>query len=505
MDTLSRVSHWSGKNENVHVAYRRCNVYNEGKSFQRVPSMQTNLQPTMQTNKSNKYRHITVMCLLLAVVIGIAIALTFSTHVPEAVSPELAKKLAIAVQRDTPRVTLQGLVYLPDGSLASECHLYVSSVAFFRADRPFDNKMSPHCSLGTHGLSSSIKSDGTFQIDNHAIPGSNTVITVYGWQGRKNERFVSKPMVIVPHEFQEVIPVIITLEEGIPVRGKIMYDNETPAVDRDLEFVQPVEPVLGADIPEMRNALWDSRWSGRANNDGEFVIFLLPGEYTVRDRLREQTLTIAATDTEKQLNWTVPTPIFVEVEKENGLPTGRIDYSFYTPEKNWLFSSSSNDAGAFVLNPITEDALLYMSDAGKRVGSVETITPDMAGKTTRFTLKPMAHATVTLVDANGNPAAGQRVRLSIEFRSRVDQGSCATMLGSAVTDSEGKAVFSVAPGGKIPVRLRLSDAHYEEPIPTGGITIRYDIAKEIALTPGETFDFGTVRLRAPRESTTVLP
>jgi len=300
---------------------------------------------------------------------------------------------------------------------------------------------------------------------------------------------------MVPHEWQEHVPLLITLEEGIPVRGRILYDNGTPATDRSLEFVQQVEPVLGAGISAVRNALRISRFS-RTNDDGAFEIFLLPGEYAVRDGLwnQSQTLTIAETDTEKQLDWTMPTPIFVETERENGLPTGRIDYSFYTPENHRLYSSSSNDQGSFVLDPITENSVLYLSDMSKRYGIVETITPAMVGETTRFTLKPMGNASVTLVSADGNPAVGQRVSLSMQFYNPKDQSTNEFRIGSAVTDSEGKAVIPVSPGN-IPVVLRLHEATYELPIPTGGRRMQSDIRKELNLSPGETFDFGTIQLR----------
>jgi hypothetical protein len=125
-----------------------------------------------------------------------------------------------------------------------------------------------------------------------------------------------------------------------------------------------------------------------------------------------------------------------------------------------------------------------------KYGTIETLTPAMAGTTQWFKLKPMSNTTITLVDTAGNPAAGLPVRLSLAIRYASGNTNMQT-LSTAVTDSNGKAVLCVLPG-KTSISLNLPGS-FEEPLPLGK-SIRSKIEKDIDLAPGATFDFGTVKL-----------
>ena len=222
---------------------------------------------------------------------------------------EKAKKLAIAIMPDTPHVDIIGQVFMPDGSPADWCYVAVFSAGFkfSQSVSSMGGKsisMDDYCTY-TSGATHNIKrEDGTFQVT--ALPGGNIVITVYPVLTDEkvvvnpNKRLVAKPVVIVPQENME--PLKITLEEGIPLRGKMVSDDGSHVTDRGFHIDQQVEPILGADISDMKKMFRASRWCP-VNENGEYEIYLLPGKYTIRDR--NETITIVAMDTEKRLDLTV--------------------------------------------------------------------------------------------------------------------------------------------------------------------------------------------------------
>ncbi len=436
------------------------------------------------------------LVLLLLAAVGIAAAAMLSpTEKPEPPKTDYEidkeKKLAIAVDPDAPLVSLRGKVSFPDGSPVSECRVDVFSVAFTYARRfsSAEGKLPPSttdCATSTRGCGGGVKKDGTFQIDNAALPGSNVVLTVCCWN--KNKRFVSKPLVCVARENRE--PLNITLEEGIPVHGKITYENDSPAANRGLNFEQQLEPILGADIPVMKELFRSSLWAA-ANNAGEYEIFLTPGDYAVLDRQRQKaTLKIEKADTEQRLDLTLPTPIFIEAKNADGSSAGRVSYVF--AGENGILSSSGPD-GSFVLEPITRNGTLYLADENREFGSVATITPAMVGKTQRFVLKPTGRVAITLLDANGKPVVGEPVNLSLRGYDPDNPTSHNTQgIDTAMTDANGRAALHVAPG-KIPVVLTLP-GNFERPTATGRGFLD-QIEKELDLKPDESFDFGTIKLR----------
>ena len=431
---------------------------------------------------------LTLITIAILCVVAFRVVSVFITPEQTPADIEMAKKLAIAIEHDTPRVSIRGSVYLPDGSPAEYFHINTNDVAY-----QFSSSGSGCVHMRRHGFTGGIR-DGAFSVS--AQTGANVAIAIYPmvFTNRDNpqRQFVAKPIVVVPYENMESLT--ITLEEGIPVRGKLMYDNGTPASERGLTFEQQFEPILGADIQEMRDSLRMSR-SASSNENGEYEIFLLPGEYTVFHRgfggqPRKETLTIARTDTEKQLDWTLPTPIFVETFTEVELTnTSPRNTSYVLAEEGrGAHSFSGARLDSFVLEPVTADSTLFIADLDNKVGTIETITPAMTGETVRFELKPMATITVTLVDGNGNPLVGKRVSHFIRttFHNSMNIGR------GVETNEEGKAVLPVL-SGKHSIGVQLPGT-FQRSHPTDR-SFRSVIEKELDLAPGENFYLGTITLR----------
>ena len=424
------------------------------------------MEPFAIPQKSRRYWYFIVLCVLFLAAGSVACIVLF-LQAPRRYFD--SRILAIAIPPDAPLVGIQGTIYLPDGSPAGGCSVTADTVVYvLQSPKTYTNQSSQ---FGRHYTGS----NAVFQLDGFRS-GANVVVTAFGRDEDENRRFVSQPVVFVAHENME--PLTITLEEGIPVRGRLLYDNGTPAAMHYLNVEQHVEPILGADIPAVSDVFRSSR-QHKVNDAGEFEVFLLPGDYTFSASLwkGEQTLTLKPTDTEKQFDVVVPTPIFVEAEMPDGTQVKNAVYSFSSNVRAVSSGGSMMEQfwdGALLIEPVSNDWTLYLKDRNDEHGTIETITPAMVGKTMRFTLKPMGYVALTVVDANGKPVAGLPVSLSVWQNTHSQTGG-----SRSVTDEEGKAVLRVLPG-KVSVSISVGSQR---------------IDKKLDMAPGETVDMGTVKLR----------
>ena len=251
------------------------------------------------------------------------------------------------------------------------------------------------------------------------------------------------------------------------------------------------------------------------NDEGEYEIYLLPGEYSVEATLAEQrpdrrgwnqAFSIAKTDKDKRYDITLPTPIFVEVENEDGSQMERVEYLLLhqgrTHGSGQVFNRrpAKETKGSFVLDPIaSETGLLYLFDGDDKYGTIETITPEMAGQTVQFKLKAPANVAVTLVDADGKPLADEKVEMMLLFRSIVYRSTTKRRTDSTTTDANGKAVLQVVPGKNVSVRIQLPDRYVPTGRTSGGMPMHqpYGVTRELTLAPGETLDWGTMKVNEP--------
>ena len=398
---------------------------------------------------------------------------------------------AIAIKPDTPRVSLHGNVYMPDGSHVRE---WETPVLFLvPVQRDDDYEMVGSISGGREIRMLAPRRDGTvddtnvpsFQIINDTrgpFIGSNVVVMARSGDGQ----FVSKPLVFVARENME--PLHITLEKGVPVRGKIMYENDTPAAERVLIFEQHFEPIVGNDIQEIRD-MFRYPFVVRSNETGEYEIFLSPGKYGIygldadhrSNRERTYTLTVKETDTEKRLDWTMPTPIFIETVLADGSPTRSQRYVYANKESPREIQPQTN---TFLLDVTNYNGTLYIYDTVSNQGAIETITPAMVGTRQQFKLQPMGNVLVKIVDADGVPVRQRGMRLRI--LTDTPAGSM-LIVSRATTDTNGIAILHV-PAGKMRVALRLNNNPDREFVNQNEIEIDLNLASY------ETLFFGVIRL-----------
>jgi len=406
------------------------------------------------------------------------------------VQDDEAKMRAIAIKPDAPRVSLSGNVFMPDGSLAPSGEVSVWFVIPVQRDDGYRIYGGEDAARFTTRIMPGDIQDNTFQIDGRLRAGSNVAVTAFS----TDKKYLSKPITFVAREDME--PLKITLEEGIPVRGKIMYENGTPALERPLFLRQHIEPVVGSDIPRMREWFHVLHRAGielvAANETGEYEVFLLPGEYTLQGSTparngfmgpggRKETFTIAAADTEKRFDMTMPTPVFIEVVLEDGSPANGNGFVYANEESPREIHPQTH---SFLLDVDDYNGTIYIYDSVSKQGTIEKITPEMVGSTQKFQLQPMGNALLKLINADGKPISGQGVRLRLRTGVPADSRF---IVSRATTDSDGFAVLHV-PAGKMSVALQLDDA------PARQFENKNEIVKDLDLAPYETVYFGAIKL-----------
>ena len=381
----------------------------------------------------------------------------------------------------TPTVDFRGKFVLPDGSPATGYGISLSG-NIGASHKPFFARTETG-------------KDGTFQIE--VVPDHELVMTIYA-QDTDGQRFSLKPRIFVAQADME--PLNITLEEGVPVRGKIVFENGLPAAGCLLYFREQ-EPigVIETQGENRSNTRKVSHFqSAKTDNNGEYVAYLLPGEYTTHSR--NETIKIEKTDTEKRLDvLTFPTPIFIEMKLADGSSVESPYLDSWFPLND---SSARRDPGntvvrvgdSFRFESAGTEGTLYIVDRNARQGTIEKITPEMVGTTQHFQLKPMGSATVRFVDANNKPMSDKQVRPSYKHQdSTATRHTAYWSIFPGKTDTDGRVTFPVF-SGKTSIALPLPDSGSGRPFPASVGGAGYRIDKELDLAPGENVDLGTVKL-----------
>jgi len=240
----------------------------------------------------------------------------------------------------------------------------------------------------------------------------------------------------------------------------------------------------------------------RTDADGEFECCLSPGDNTILYGKEQETLVITPFSAESYFNLTMPTPIFVEIEREDGTLPGEVDYRFVSGDGHGSLDMDNINRGdrPLIFNPVTSEATLHLVERNLEWGTIETLSPEMVGKTVRFKLKPMSNVTITLLDAAGKPMADKQIGL--QYTCKLDDFRptyYSTSYYDAFTDENGKAMLRVLPG-KVTITLVSNFIPRNGP-PQGQNALRrneshcYTAATDLDLAPGETYDFGTVTVQ----------
>jgi len=297
----------------------------------------------------------------------------------------------------------------------------------------------------------------------------------------------------------DVVERNIVLEKGIPLHGRLTYENGEPAVGKEV-FVN-VYPFGRQAITFGKGAISSGSSvnigiNATSNEQGEYVFLLTPGEYVVSqsDQFGEdikRTITIRAEDDDHVLDFVVPPETTGTVLRPDGSPAANVNIwraSITGKQSAGVGSTQKTDTdGNFRLQLTPFGNLLTFYTEDKSLGRVVYLDGD----------ERLAHQTVTLAapeigrlrfisEDTGKPIAG----LGIGYAPRLERSSHTTIGGmpqSAETDNDGYVELS---------HLFIGGIY--------NIGLNYELQRQNAarvtqrLTPsrpGDTVDYGEIEIR----------
>ncbi|MCL2120512.1 MAG: M56 family metallopeptidase, partial [Planctomycetaceae bacterium] len=276
---------------------------------------------------------VATMLTLIVAVFAIAFAAVISPF-PKAVRQAKAEPTPegqIAIPADAPKlVTLKGQVLMPDGSPAAPSKVWFTAIGL-RINSPDPNlaalgfESEPSYRTFSHGTISSTNPEGRFSID--VPPGGNAVI--YADSPTMNPPLVSEPVTFL---LQENPPdVTIQLREGIPLRGRVVYGDDTPVQKRTITARRQLPLLVGQEVLDMEAVKAEpvqefltrlegiqkkffQEFQAKTDENGEYGMTLVPGEYVVRefdteDAQYSQTIIVTEESGELTVNLRLPAPI----------------------------------------------------------------------------------------------------------------------------------------------------------------------------------------------------
>ncbi|MCL2118900.1 MAG: carboxypeptidase-like regulatory domain-containing protein [Planctomycetaceae bacterium] len=377
-------------------------------------------------------------------------------------------------------VEVRGRVTYPDGTPGGNLLLYTSQCS------QTGGVMSVNETDSDGYYSTKVPEDGFF------------AALVLPHQGRVNDvnrslGFASPVMsVYVGKSAPDVLERGIALQDGVPLRGRLTFENGEPAAGKN---------VTATAYPFGRNTIWYGDGGGTLNltfgsesdENGEYVILLTPGEYVVSqfslfgdDRRRD--ITIRPDDEECVLDFVLPAETTATVLLPDGTPAvkAKLWYNTFVEESSASSNQGQKETDAdgnfsLPLTPFGNMLLIYTED--KSLGLVKTITGDERLEHHTLTLQPPEIGKVRFISqATGKPIAGIKIRYSTQMER--ENGIIGGMPLFAETDNEGYAELQhLFIGGTYGLHFHFEPSRRTSPAITKTLT---------PAQPGETVDYGEI-------------
>jgi len=380
-----------------------------------------------------------------------------------------------AVSDVTPpkQVTIRVRVTYPDGSPGKNLFLLASRQ--IKSSRVMGTEQTDH--------------DGYYSVK---VPeGGYFAVIVNGLQGRENDAkrvlgFASPVVsVYVGKNSPEVIERDIVLEKGIPLRGRLIYENGKPAVGKSVHV---------NDYPFGRELINVPTGGGDSNEQGEYVVLLTPGEYVVSQwnlfgENCNHAVTIRPDDTECVLDLILPAETTGTILLPDGTPAVKAGIWQDSMVGKNAFSSNgtcyadSNGNFRLPMTPFGNMLLFYTED--KSLGLAKIIDGDERLEHHTLTLQPPEIGRLRFVSqATGKPIAGIKIRYAtVMVRENVGTSGMPLF---AVTDNEGYAELKhLFIGATYKLDFHFEPQRLSYPAITRTLT---------PTQPGQTVDYGEITI-----------
>lgn len=487
------------------------------------------IESIMNSKRNRKplgHTKIILLGLVALVAAGIlAMIVPFERRKPTEQEIENAKKLAIAVDPESPKVTIRGTVLLPDGSPAPMAMVSMTATEF-RKQKSSGDIRPYYASFGRYESTDSSNPNGEFEF--FVAPGSNVILEAMGDTQRPHRyprRLVSQPFIFSPKTENE--PITLKLEEGIPVHVDFRYENGRPASKRSTFIYRYLEPVVGSEFEVMRNST-ETQNGYTLDEQGQITVYLPPGEYRVRSSDPAPTWNEALEKTvlveqgrENRAELKLPNPVFVQIFSD-GKPLGNTQVVFQghyrfqdEPAPYSKTGQRTDENGVIPVFLSGVDTFLSVIDKDNEFGIVKRIEPDVPGSESspenprRIDLFPTATVQLRFVHfKSGNPLIYKEVHWSQESYVAKQEtpeltisSTASALQGEAMTDSDGYVLLRVpASEDKLDgIRFSINPPGVSVEVTPKG-TVYSPVIYFQGVKPGETTDLGTFRIDGADDS-----
>ncbi|OWK38479.1 sigma-70 family RNA polymerase sigma factor [Fimbriiglobus ruber] len=352
--------------------------------------------------------------------------------------------------------------------------------------------MANSAGLTSHNwhLSATTRADGTYEM---TVNGEEVYVV-----GVVNDRLAAacRPCMVV-RDGAVVGGVDFRLEAGTVLRGRVTVgDGKTPAVGSHLSLQE-----LGGEFPEEMRPAGDTFYhlmslhrSAQTDADGNYRFLVGPGKYILtpvaktvkvtvgREREVVNDIHLPRPDPTRRLAGTV-------VDAGNRAVAGAAVHSTFMGNSNGPpFEATATAAdGSFAVERAPVPTAVYARTADKSLAGLSRITADQPRVTIR--VGPLAAARGRLLDHEGKPVAGGRVKYGIHFSAdeRPNTSFVVGYGGVAVADRDG---WYTCTGMLVGEEYHLSHEKISDNGPWEGLTV-------VTPAKAETVSVGDTKLRKP--------
>ena len=320
--------------------------------------------------------------------------------------------------------------------------------------------------------------DGTFVLE-HVAPGKAMVLA-------ECDGFLeSEPQRVELVDGGSRDGLALTLSRGASVAGRVTLLDGAPASGAAVEV--KFDPAALVGLGAM-NAARGADGKTKAGEDGRFEVQGLgKGPFVVEAELerdvggskqpwRGKASGVASGTTDVAITLGPPCVLAGKVVGPDGAPVTRFHVRATVPSPMVYIPGESKEEefddadGAFVLRDLDAGTwqVQARADGFGPMASVEVVLPAVTEEPLVLTLVPAATAAGTVLDPDGNPAAGAKVTLQAEMSQRIQRLAGRIEVPEAVSGTDGTFVITGLAAGSCSLVAAREGCAASEPVPVEG-------------------------------------
>ena len=299
-----------------------------------------------------------------------------------------------AVRSDADKVTITGVVRLPNGQPAANVIVDIRDYCILRNSYGGITYCSG-CAVSIPG-GHLCQTDANGRFEFEAIPGCILIVGVY--RNPVDEHLVSDMICTTP-SYHSNPPLDLRLRDGIPVTVRVQHDDGTPAEKVQVSWMRPFKPP----VDTHGDSNIDNNCNAQASvtvQDGTATFYFVPGEYELNVKSNSylafdapKTITVVEGG-QYAFDYTIPKPVTVQLLYVNGEPLAnhriKLLHAGNNPQPHVEAGDiTTDDEGKATVYLWSEANFVFAISEEDRFGIIASLSHNDVGKTVDVTLETM--------------------------------------------------------------------------------------------------------------------